>query len=56
MKRRTRNTLQISAVPILKQGTHLPVILTGTHSTGRKDTTSPTAKAALAVGADGSYG
>ncbi|HCY0724920.1 TPA: bifunctional 3-deoxy-7-phosphoheptulonate synthase/chorismate mutase [Staphylococcus aureus] len=49
----TRNTLDISAVPILKQGTHLPVMVDVTHSTGRKDILLPTAKAALAVGADG---
>ncbi|EUJ75114.1 bifunctional 3-deoxy-7-phosphoheptulonate synthase/chorismate mutase [Staphylococcus aureus] len=49
----TRNTLDISAVPILKQGTHLPVMVDVTHSTGRKDIMLPTAKAALAVGADG---
>ena len=33
----TRNTLDISAVPILKQETHLPVLVDVTHSTGRKD-------------------
>lgn len=49
----TRNTLDISAVPILKQGTHLPVLVDVTHSTGRKDIMIPVAKAALAVGADG---
>lgn len=49
----TRNTLDISAVAILKQGTHLPVMVDVTHSTGRKDIMLPTAKAALAVGADG---
>ncbi|WP_248497786.1 bifunctional 3-deoxy-7-phosphoheptulonate synthase/chorismate mutase [Staphylococcus aureus] len=49
----TRNTLDISAVPILKQDTHLPVMVDVTHSTGRKDIMLPTAKAALAVGADG---
>ncbi|HCV1646121.1 TPA: bifunctional 3-deoxy-7-phosphoheptulonate synthase/chorismate mutase [Staphylococcus aureus] len=49
----TRNTLDISAVPILKQGTHLPIMVDVTHSTGRKDIMLPTAKAALAVGADG---
>ncbi|ARJ50024.1 bifunctional 3-deoxy-7-phosphoheptulonate synthase/chorismate mutase [Staphylococcus lutrae] len=49
----TRNTLDISAVPILKQGTHLPVMVDVTHSTGRKDIMLPAAKAALAVGADG---
>ncbi|MFC4769834.1 bifunctional 3-deoxy-7-phosphoheptulonate synthase/chorismate mutase [Effusibacillus consociatus] len=49
----TRNTLDISAVPILKQESHLPVIVDITHSTGRKDIMFPIAKAALAVGADG---
>ncbi|GAX91070.1 bifunctional 3-deoxy-7-phosphoheptulonate synthase/chorismate mutase [Effusibacillus lacus] len=49
----TRNTLDISAVPILKQESHLPVIVDITHSTGRKDILLPIAKAALAVGADG---
>ncbi|GAA0379929.1 bifunctional 3-deoxy-7-phosphoheptulonate synthase/chorismate mutase [Bacillus horti] len=49
----TRNTLDISAVPILKQETHLPVLVDVTHSTGRKDLILPTAKAALAIGADG---
>nr|WP_163182766.1 bifunctional 3-deoxy-7-phosphoheptulonate synthase/chorismate mutase [Neobacillus sedimentimangrovi] len=49
----TRNTLDISAVPILKQETHLPVIVDVTHSTGRKDLLAPAAKAALAIGADG---
>ena len=49
----TRNTLDISAVPILKQETHLPVFVDVTHSTGRKDLLLPCAKAALAIGADG---
>lgn len=49
----TRNTLDISAVPILKQETHLPVLVDVTHSTGRKDILAPCAKAALAAGADG---
>ncbi|MBC9873637.1 bifunctional 3-deoxy-7-phosphoheptulonate synthase/chorismate mutase [Macrococcoides bohemicum] len=49
----TRNTLDISTVPILKQGTHLPVLVDVTHSTGRKDIMLPVARAALAVGADG---
>ncbi|WP_025786106.1 bifunctional 3-deoxy-7-phosphoheptulonate synthase/chorismate mutase [Sporosarcina sp. D27] len=52
-ERATRNTLDISAVPILKQETHLPVFVDVTHSTGRKDLLIPTAKAAIAVGADG---
>ncbi|PSL44549.1 3-deoxy-D-arabinoheptulosonate-7-phosphate synthase /chorismate mutase [Salsuginibacillus halophilus] len=48
----TRNTLDISAVPVLKQETHLPVMVDVTHSTGRRDLLLPTAKAAYAVGAD----
>ncbi|MFC4559843.1 bifunctional 3-deoxy-7-phosphoheptulonate synthase/chorismate mutase [Virgibacillus kekensis] len=48
----TRNTLDISAVPILKKETHLPVTVDVTHSTGRKDLLFPAAKAALAIGAD----
>jgi 3-deoxy-7-phosphoheptulonate synthase / chorismate mutase len=52
-ERATRNTLDISAVPILKQETHLPVLVDVTHSTGRRDLLLPMAKAALAVGADG---
>ena len=49
----TRNTLDISAVPILKQETHLPVFVYVTHSTGRRDLLLPAAKAAIAIGADG---
>ncbi|CQR48160.1 Phospho-2-dehydro-3-deoxyheptonate aldolase [Paraliobacillus sp. PM-2] len=49
----TRNTLDITAVPILKQETHLPVMVDVTHSTGRRDLLIPAAKAALAIGADG---
>ncbi len=49
----TRNTLDISAVPILKNESHLPVFVDVTHSTGRRDILLPCAKAALAAGADG---
>jgi 3-deoxy-7-phosphoheptulonate synthase/chorismate mutase-like protein len=49
----TRNTLDISAVPLLKQETHLPVLVDVSHSAGRKDILLPCAKAALAAGADG---
>jgi len=52
-ERATRNTLDISAVPILKKETHLPVFVDVTHSTGRKDLLLPCTKAALAIGADG---
>lgn len=49
----TRNTLDITAIPLLKQETHLPVLVDVSHSTGRKDILLPCAKAALAAGADG---
>lgn len=49
----TRFTLDLSAVPILKQETHLPVIVDVTHSMGRRDLLLPAAKASLAIGADG---
>ncbi|WP_027184783.1 bifunctional 3-deoxy-7-phosphoheptulonate synthase/chorismate mutase [Desulfovibrio inopinatus] len=49
----TRNTLDISAVPILKNLTPLPVIVDVSHSLGRKDIIAPVARAALAAGADG---
>lgn len=52
-ERATRFTLDISAVPILKQETHLPVIVDVTHSMGRRDLLLPAAKAGLAIGADG---
>ncbi|WP_340085313.1 bifunctional 3-deoxy-7-phosphoheptulonate synthase/chorismate mutase [Siminovitchia sp. FSL H7-0308] len=48
----TRNTLDISAVPILKKETHLPVVVDVTHSTGRKDLLLPATRAAIAIGAD----
>jgi 3-deoxy-7-phosphoheptulonate synthase/chorismate mutase len=49
----TRNTLDISAVPLLKQTTPFPVVVDVSHGTGRKDILAPMAKAALAAGADG---
>lgn len=48
----TRNTLDINAVPILKKETHLPVMVDVTHAAGRKDILIPSARAALAIGAD----
>jgi len=49
----TRNTLDISAVPVLKELTHLPVIIDPSHAIGQRDKILPLAKAAKAVGADG---
>lgn len=49
----TRNTLDISAIALLKQETHLPVVGDISHSAGRRDIAIPLAKAVKAVGADG---
>lgn len=49
----TRNTLDISAVPLLKSMTHLPVIVDPSHATGISHLIEPVSKAAVAVGADG---
>ncbi len=49
----TRNTLDISAVPLIKKLSHLPVIVDPSHSTGQKDLVNPVSKAAIAAGADG---
>ena len=49
----TRNTLDLSAVPALKELSHLPVIVDPSHATGRWKLVSPMAKAAIAAGADG---
>jgi 3-deoxy-7-phosphoheptulonate synthase len=49
----TRNTLDLSAVALLKQKTHLPIIVDPSHASGIRSLVPPLAKAALAVGADG---
>jgi 3-deoxy-7-phosphoheptulonate synthase len=49
----TRNTLDLAAVPLLNELTHLPVIVDPSHATGRRSLVRPAAKAAVAVGADG---
>jgi len=49
----TRNTLDISAIPILKQLTHLPVVVDPSHGSGDWNLIEPLAKAALVAGADG---
>lgn len=49
----TRNTLDILAIPALKELTHLPVIVDPSHSTGRRSLVGAASKAALAAGADG---
>jgi 3-deoxy-7-phosphoheptulonate synthase len=52
-ERSTRNTLDVAAVPILKQRTHLPVMVDPSHAAGRRDLVIPLALAAAAAGADG---
>lgn len=49
----TRNTLDLSAIPVLKALTHLPVIIDPSHATGIREKVSPMARAAIAAGADG---
>ncbi|MHB8073949.1 3-deoxy-7-phosphoheptulonate synthase [Desulfosporosinus fructosivorans] len=49
----TRNTLDLSAIPLLKQKSHLPVIVDPSHAAGICSLVAPLAKAAMAVGADG---
>lgn len=49
----TRNTLDLSAVPVIKQLSHLPVIVDPSHGTGKWDLVAPMAMAAIAAGADG---
>ncbi|MEZ5365477.1 MAG: 3-deoxy-7-phosphoheptulonate synthase [Bryobacterales bacterium] len=49
----TRNTMDIQAVPVLNQMTHLPVILDPAHSSGKRALITPLARASVAVGADG---
>jgi 3-deoxy-7-phosphoheptulonate synthase len=49
----TRNTLDISAIPVVQKLSHLPVIADPSHATGRRDKVVPLARACVAAGADG---
>jgi len=49
----TRNTLDISAIPVIQQLSHLPILVDPSHGTGRRDKVTPMARAAVAAGADG---
>jgi 3-deoxy-7-phosphoheptulonate synthase len=49
----TRNTLDLSAVPVMKEKTHLPIIVDPSHSTGVRNYVAPMAKASVACDADG---
>jgi 3-deoxy-7-phosphoheptulonate synthase len=48
-----RNTFDISAIPVVQQATHLPIIADPSHATGFRDKVTPMARAAVAAGADG---
>jgi len=52
-ERATRNTLDISAIPVLKTMSHLPVVVDPSHAIGIRDKVPPAARAAVAAGADG---
>lgn len=49
----TRNTLDLSAIPVVRRLSHLPIIVDPSHGTGRRDHVVPMARAAVAAGADG---
>ena len=49
----TRNTLDISAIPVVKKLSHLPVIIDPSHAAGRRDLVEPLSKAGIAAGCDG---
>jgi 3-deoxy-7-phosphoheptulonate synthase len=49
----TRNTMDISAIPVVKSLSHLPIVADPSHGTGRRDKVLPMARAAIAAGADG---
>lgn len=52
-ERATRNTLDLSAVPVLKSLSHLPIIVDPSHATGKSNLVAPMSRAAIAAGADG---
>ncbi len=49
----TRNTLDVSAIPVIQKLSHLPIVADPSHGTGRRDKVGPMARAAVAAGADG---
>jgi len=49
----TRNTMDISAIPVVKKLSHLPIVADPSHGTGRRDKVAAMARAAVAAGADG---
>jgi 3-deoxy-7-phosphoheptulonate synthase len=51
--RHSRNTLDLSAVPVVQKESHLPIIVDPSHAAGRRDQVAPLARGAIAAGADG---
>ena len=49
----TRNTMDVSAIPVVKKLSHLPIVADPSHGTGRRDMVAPVARASVAAGADG---
>jgi 3-deoxy-7-phosphoheptulonate synthase len=49
----TRNTMDLSAIPVVKKLSHLPIVADPSHATGRRNMVVPMARAAVAAGADG---
>jgi len=49
----TRNTLDLSVVPLIREMSHLPIVVDPSHATGRRSLVGPMAKAAIVVGAHG---
>ena len=49
----TRNTFDVSAIPVIQKLSHLPILADPSHGTGRRDQVAPMARAAVAAGADG---
>ena len=52
-ERYTRNTLDLSAIPVIKKLSHLPIIIDPSHGTGLRDKVAPMARASVAAGCDG---
>ncbi len=52
-EKETRNTLALATVPLVKESTHLPIIVDPSHGTGKKSLIEPMSKASIAAGADG---
>jgi len=49
----TRNTLDLAVIPLIKELTHLPIVVDPSHATGRRSLVAPMVKAAVVAGADG---